>query len=1258
MMMIHFDIDIPGVDLQNFSADAIPFSLWPEEVSVSPAQVNLFTSLIQQAEQPSAMSPAMENITKPQSSALHAPAGNIATPKSFVFRAFTFAPLPAETTAAQITAPQTQIAETTAAPQPVATYAYPRNLESLETLEPLENLESLEYQAATATQQPIATATQMPVEHTSQLSSAPQPQVAATIAQSPAPQPKVAETTAKPQPSTVYASARILEALELLEPLANLESLEYQAATATQKPIATANQIPMEHIAPQISAPNAQAKAIATQDSAPHAQAAVTAAKPQLSTVYASARILESPEPLADLEVLEYQAATVAQKPVAVATQKPAEFTAAQSPAPNAHAAVTVAKPQPATVVASARILESLEPLENLEPLASQVATVTQKSVTTTTQIPVEHTAPQISAPQPHATATSPQPKVAETIAKPQPATVYVSTRNLASLESLEPLENLEPLASQAATVAQKPLAIANQIPVEHVASQISAPQTKAAVTTPQNSAPQPKTVETAATPQPTTVYASARNLESLETLEILEALEYQAATAMQKPVAMATQTPAEFTAPQITATAAQMPAPQTKVAENTAKPQPATVFASARNLESPEPLADLEVPEYQAATATQKPIATANQIPVEHTAPHIPAPQPHATATAPQIPAPQTKVAENTAKPQPATVYVSAENLEALETLENLEVPEYQATTVAQKPVATANQIPVEHAVVQIPAPQTQAAETTAKPTPSIAYAYPKNLASLESLEPLADLEVLEYQAATATQKPVAATNQIPVEHTAPQIPAPQTKATVTATQIPAPHVQAEATAMRDPASQPKVAENTAKPLPSTVYASVRNLESPAPLADLEVLENQAATDAQKPVATANQIPVEHTVPQIKATVAAPQFSTPHSQAEAIATQEPALHAQATATVAESLPSTVYAFARNPESPEPLANLVVLENQAATVAQKPVAAANQMPVEHTEPQTKATITAQQIPAPHVQVEAIATQDPAPQTQATVPAPQIPAPQPKVAENTAKPQLATVYASARNLESLEPLVNLESLENQAATAAQKPASTANQMPVEHTAAQIPAPQSQATMVKLMPQAAPTPMTHAAAVPQQSETVAPQRKAMATPVDPQPSTKHVSTKESKSLETAAATITPAAQQQTVAQPPSLDLPSIMSATISKLAISPNEILASALNELTSAIMVNIDESGHLGEIRLVLKPDVLDGTTILLKCDQKQISVTFFPGAASAEQLLVANQSRIVETLAATGHLPVQLSIITSEGRRQIRKSVA
>ena len=261
----------------------------------------------------------------------------------------------------------------------------------------------------------------------------------------------------------------------------------------------------------------------------------------------------------------------------------------------------------------------------------------------------------------------------------------------------------------------------------------------------------------------------------------------------------------------------------------------------------------------------------------------------------------------------------------------------------------------------------------------------------------------------------------------------------------------------------------------------------------------------------------------------------------------------------------------------------------------------------------------------------------------------------------AKPQPAPAYAYAINLASLEspePLANPESLENQAATVTQKTVATANPIPGETVAAQIPASQTQAAAHHATPKAAPTPTTYAATVPQQAENVAPQRKAMATTVDPQPSTGHVSTKDTKSLETAAATITPAAQQQTVAQPPVLEMPSITPATISKLAISPNEILASALNELTSAILVNIDENGHLGEIRLVLKPDVLDGTTILLKCDQKQISVSFFPSAASAEQLLLANQSRIVETLAATGHLPVQLSIITSEGRRQIRKSVA
>ena len=127
---------------------------------------------------------------------------------------------------------------------------------------------------------------------------------------------------------------------------------------------------------------------------------------------------------------------------------------------------------------------------------------------------------------------------------------------------------------------------------------------------------------------------------------------------------------------------------------------------------------------------------------------------------------------------------------------------------------------------------------------------------------------------------------------------------------------------------------------------------------------------------------------------------------------------------------------------------------------------------------------------------------------------------------------------------------------------------------------------------------------------------------------------------------------------IAQPTDLAKPSVEPVKASSMAMSPAQILSETVNELTSAIMVNIDANGHLGEIRLVLKPDVLDGTTILLKCDQKQVSVTFFPGTANAEQLLVANQIRIAETLAATGHLPVQLSIINSEGRRQIRKSVA
>ena len=61
--------------------------------------------------------------------------------------------------------------------------------------------------------------------------------------------PEDAETVAKAQPAMVYAS------LESLEPLANLEVPENQAATATQKTVATANQIPVELTATQSSAP-------------------------------------------------------------------------------------------------------------------------------------------------------------------------------------------------------------------------------------------------------------------------------------------------------------------------------------------------------------------------------------------------------------------------------------------------------------------------------------------------------------------------------------------------------------------------------------------------------------------------------------------------------------------------------------------------------------------------------------------------------------------------------------------------------------------------------------------------------------------------------------------------------------------------------------------------------------------------------------------------------------------------------------------
>ncbi|MBQ9445801.1 MAG: hypothetical protein IJU61_04340, partial [Victivallales bacterium] len=279
---------------------------------------------------------------------------------------------------------------------------------------------------------------------------------------------------------------------------------------------------------------------------------------------------------------------------------------------------------------------------------------------------------------------------------------------------------------------------------------------------------------------------------------------------------------------------------------------------------------------------------------------------------------------------------------------------------------------------------------------------------------------------------------------------------------------------------------------------------------------------------------------------------------------------------------------------------------------------------------------------------------------------QIPAPQQQATATIAKPQPAIPQATARSLESLE------SLEFKASTVAPKQTTTASVTSAEPTVVLPSAPQPKAAAI-IAEQ--PTTMVQApsgnesavdqasTATPKPAEFIvaqqpAPHLKTTNTVAKPQSFTPHISSKHSESMETAIPVTAPSVPQNAIPQATTLDMPAITPATIAKLALTPSEILASALNELTSAIMVNIDDAGHMNEIRLVLKPDVLDGTTILLKCDQKQISITFFPGVKSAEQLLMANQGHIGETLAATGHLPVQVSIINSEDRRQIRKSVA
>ena len=683
-------------------------------------------------------------------------------------------------------------------------------------------------------------------------------------------------------------------------------------------------------------------------------------------------------------------------------------------------------------------------------------------------------------------------------------------------------------------------------------------------------------------------------------------------------------------------ATAAQIPVPQPMA--TFIEPQPAMAKAPAIILASP---ASTKSSEDHASTVTQ--MATATAKPVEYT-------------ISMQV-AVDTKTAEN-AKPMHYTVVSTT-----------LEAPmaQPQATGIAgnstsmqamatpEQPRATAAQIPVLQPMATFIEPQLAMAKA-----PAIILASPA---------------FLEPSAATVT--PMATTTAKPVEYTVPMQVAVNTKPaedakpthfTFVSTTMEAPTPRLQTIGIADYAISIQVMAKSEKPQVVVMQNTAPQLEAKTIIAKpqsfilqntsrtlepLESLENPEPLAEQAPAVTlqfaeAAAAHISAPQPQATATIAKPQFAIPQEPlenlepltsqsstvvpqetasavsfmptakpaessvplqatiAEATAAQIPAPQTQPTATITKPQPAIPQAPARNRETLEPPENLSPLKPIAhqnlTTVALKETTAA--MPLMATEKPTEAAKPLLFTPT----AKPVETSAPLQATTTTTPAKptmvQTSVPQPKDTAITAEPQPSMAEAPSRN----------ESVASQASTVVPKPA--------EYPVSQMSAPQPKAIRI----------------------------------AKPQPSAAHISSKHLESPESAISMAAPSVPQDIISHEPTLDMPAITPTTITKLALTPSEILTSALNELTSAIMVNIDDAGHMNEIRLVLKPDVLDGTTILLKCDQTQVSVTFFPGVESAEQLLLANQGRIVETLAAIGHLPIQVSIINSEGRRQIRKS--
>jgi len=998
-------------------------------------------------------------------------------------------------------------------------------------------------------------------------------------------------------PLQPMASLENLEALESLEVLDHLEPLE-----TTQKPVMAAANTPVtESTRPSVEESSTQM---------PSAQKFVNAqtASAQMPIIAAAnTSAIENTKPSVEVPSMQMPIAQMPfmQEPVA---QKPiiAQTTSAQAPVHTPHITVkaSVSTPlQPTTASLESLVflepLVHLEPLKNLEPLEK----VSMAPAMENTKLSMEAPSTQMPMAQ--------MPITAQTLSVQEPAnTPYITvkasvstplqptTASLESLVFLEPLKNLEPLE----TAAMAPT-IGNTKPSVQVPS-TQMPSVQMPIIAQTLSAQEPVSTQyitvKASVSTPLLQMPSLENLEALESLEVLDHLE--PLETAQKPIIVATNTPAiKEATPSVEVPSTQMPVVQIPVIAQTLSAQvPAnTPYITIK--------ASVAVP--------LQPAASLESLESLEVLDHL---EPLETAQKPII------VATNTPAIKEATPSVEMHSTQ----MPVAQMPSMQEP-MAQKPIIAQTL----SAQVLANTPYITIKASVAEPLQPAA-----SLESLESLEVLDHLELLVHlePLETAAMAPAMENAKQPsVEMHFTQMPMvaqmPITAQTLSAQMLTnTPYITVKA-----PVSTPL--QPTA-PLESLVF--LEPLVHLEPLKNLEPLETAAMAPAMENAKSSVQEPfVQMPMPQ-KPFV---QIPTPQKPSAQIPTAQKPITAQTLS--APMLANTPYITVKPSVSTllqptAPLEPLVFLEPLV-----------HLEPLKNLEPLETAAI------APAMEnvkssVQEASVQMPIPQK----PSAQIPTAQKPIIVQTAFAQefastsyitsKVSVSAPQQPMASLENLVLLEPLE-----ILETPTMENTKPSVQLPISKMPAAQTPSTQVSVAqkPITVQTPSAHISTHTPYI-TIKPPHSFTQKLEAPQKPLQ----KPSSMPDVVAPSIHAAATA--ISQPTDLAMPSVTPVNASSMAMSPAQILSTTVNELTAAIMVNIDENGHLGEIRLVLKPDVLDGTTILLKCDQKQISVTFFPGAESAEQLLMANQSRIAETLAATGHLPVKISIIYSESRRQIRKT--